>query len=104
MVIPSGGQHIYVLAEDCHGSRIISECMGEKMPVLGQGDALDLITEIDNSSDEESLKAAGGSANHENLLWVADDFPMVEAARKFVANCLAAVAESAEDDGDSAAA
>ena len=44
------------------------------------------------------------SANHENLLWFADDFPMGEAARKFVANCLAAVAESAEDDGDSAVA
>jgi hypothetical protein len=93
-----------VLSEELHASRIIRAFMREKMPVLAQGNALDLITEIDNSIDAESLKAAGGSANHENLLWVADDFPMGEAARKFGANCLAAVAESAEDDGDSAAA
>jgi protease I len=104
LVIPSGDQHISVLSEELHASRIIRAFMREKMPVLAQGNALDLITEIDNSIDAESLKAAGGSANHENLLWVADDFPMGEAARKFVVNCLAAVAESAEDDGDSAAA
>lgn len=104
LVIPSGDQHVSVLSEELHASRIIRAFMREKMPVMVQGNALDLIAEIDNNIDAEGLKSTGSSENHENLLWIADDFFMGEAARKFVANCLTAVSESAEDGGDSAAA
>ena len=38
------------------------------------------------------------------MLWVADDFPMSEAARKFVVNCVAAGDKSEQDKDDSAAA
>ncbi len=104
LIIPSGDKHISVLSEELHASRIIRAFMREKMPVWVQGNALDLIAEIDNSIDVERLKALGGSANYKNLLWVADGVPMGEEAREFVANCLTKNSETPEDDGDIAAA
>lgn len=104
LVIPSGEQHIGVLSEELHASRIIRAFMRENMPVLVQGNAIDLVAEIDNTIDGESIKSAGGSADHGKMLWIADDFPMSEAARKFVVNCVAAGDKSEQDKDDSAAA
>ena len=78
--------------------------MRENMPVLVQGTAINLVAEIDNTIDGENIKSAGSSAVYGKMLWVADDFPMSEAARKFVVNCVAAVAETEQDKDDSAAA
>ena len=78
--------------------------MRENMPVLVQGNAIDLVAEIDNTIDSESIKSAGSSVDHGKMLWIADDFPMSEATRKFVANFVAAGAESEQDKDDSAAA
>ncbi len=102
-VIPSGELHVGVLSEELHASRIIRAFLRENMPVLVQGNAIDLVAEIDKTIDAESIKSAGGSAVHGSMLWVADDFAMSETARKFVANCVAASDES-EQDSDSAAA
>ena len=104
LVIPSGEQHVAVLSEQLHASRIIRAFMRENMPVLVQGNAIDLVAEIDNAIDADSIKSAGGTADLGNMLWIADDIAMSEAARKFVANCVVASAESEQDKDDSAAA
>jgi protease I len=104
LVIPSGDQHISVLSDELHASRIIRAFMRENMPVLVQGNAIDLVAEIDKDIDGEAIKSAGVIAEHNHLLWISEDTSLAEASRKFVANCLAAIDESEEDGGDSAAA
>ncbi len=50
------------LSEELHASRIIRAFMRENMPVLVQGNAIDLVAEIDKTIDAEGIKSAGGSA------------------------------------------
>ena len=104
LVIPSGDQHISVLSDELHASRIIRAFMRENMPVLVQGNSIDLVAEIDKDIDGEAIKSAGVMAEHNHLLWISEDTAISDASRKFVANCLAASDESKEDKADSAAA
>jgi protease I len=104
LVIPSGAQHLSVLSEELHASRIIRAFMRENMPVLVQGDALDLVAEIDHNLDADAVRTAGDTAEIENLLWISQEVSVSGATRKFVANCLAENDENEEASGSSAAA
>ncbi len=103
LVIPSGEQHLAILRDELHGSRIIRAFMRESMPVLVQGSALELVAEIEQSIDAQTMMAEDDTAQEGKLLWISDDCSMAEAARKFVANCLA-VAEDESSKSDSSAA
>ena len=98
LIIPSGDSHLATLAEELHAARIIRAFLRENMPVLAQGDALTLITEIDAGIQADALRAQGETARHNRLLWASDDTAMSTITREFVAVCLE------EQDDDSAAA
>lgn len=103
LVILSGEQ-LSILKEELHATRIIRAFMRENMPVLAQGNALDLISEIDKDVDSDKMRSEGEHAQVRQLLWIADTCPIAEASRKFVAICLAAEEQQVISADDSAAA
>ena len=98
LIIPSGEMHLETLAEELHAARIIKAFLRENMPVLVQGDALNLISEIDTAIQTELICDKGGAGRHNRLLWVDDETAITIITRDFVAVCLE------EQNGDSAAA
>ena len=68
------------------------------MPVLVQGDALSLISEIDTAIQVDLLRGQGETGRQNRLLWADNGSKIATVTREFVSICL-------EDrDGDSAAA
>ena len=63
-----------------------------------QGDALNLISEIDTAIQTELIRDKGEIVRHNRLLWVGDETSITIITRDFVALCLE------EQNGDSAAA
>ena len=98
LIIPSGEMHLETLAEELHAARIIKAFLRENMPVLVQGNALNLISEIDTAIHTELIREKGETGRHNRLLWVDDETSITIIARDFVAVCLE------EQNGDSAAA
>ena len=98
LVIPSGEAHLSALAEELHAARIIKAFLRENMPVLVQGDALNLISEIDTAIQAKLIRDQGETGRHDRLLWVDAETSITIIMREFVAVCLE------EQDSDSAAA
>ena len=98
LIIPSGEAHLATLAEELHAARIIKAFLRENMPVLVQGDALNLISEIDTAIQAELVCEEGETGRHNRLLWVGSETSITTTTREFVAVCLE------EQNGDSAAA
>ena len=98
LVIPSGETHLATLAEELHSARIIKAFLRENMPVLVQGNALNLISEIDTAIQADLIRAQGKTGLHNRLLWAEAETSIAKITREFVAVCLA------KQDGDSAAA
>ena len=98
LIIPSGETHLATLAEELHAARIIKAFLREKMPVLVQGDALNLISEMDTAIQTELVRRQGEIGRHNRLLWVNAETSIATITREFVAVCLE------EQDDDSAAA
>ena len=98
LIIPSGEAHISILAEELHAARIIKAFLRENMPVLVQGDALNLISEIDTVIQTELVRDQGETGRHNRLLWADAETSIVTITREFVNVCLE------EQDSDSAAA
>lgn len=98
LIIPSGEAHLATLTEELHAARIIKAFLRESMPVLVQGDALNLISEIDDSIQAGSLREQGGTARQNSLLWANDETTIATVTREFVSFCLE------KQDNDSAAA
>ena len=98
LIIPSGKTHLATLAEELHAARIIKAFLRENMPILVQGDALNLISEIDSAIQAEVIREQGETGRHNCLLWVDAQTPIATITREFVAVCLEGQA------GDSAAA
>ena len=98
LIIPSGETHLATLAEELHAARIIKAFLRENMPVLVQGDALKLISEIDTAIQTELIRDQGETGRHNRLLWVDNETSITIITRDFVAVCLE------EQDDDSAAA
>ena len=68
------------------------------MPVLVQGDALNLIGEIDAAIQVDLIRNQGETGRHNRLLWTDAETSVATITREFVAVCLE------EQGGDSAAA
>ena len=68
------------------------------MPVLVQGDALKLISEIDTAIQVDLICNEGETGRHNRLLWADAETSIATITREFVAVCLE------EQSGDSAAA
>ena len=98
LIIPSGEKHLETLAEELHAARIIKAFLRENMPILVQGDAINLISEIDTAIQTELIRDKGETGRHNRLLWVDDETSITIITRDFVAVCLE------EQNGDSAAA
>ena len=98
LIIPSGETHLATLAEELHAARIIKAFLRERMPVLVQGDALNLISEMDTAIQTELVRRQGEIGRHNRLLWVNAETSIATITREFVAVCLE------EQDDDSAAA
>ncbi len=98
LVIPSGEAHLNTLAEELHAARIIKAFFRENMPILVQGDALNLISEIDTAIQADLLRHQGEIGRHNRLLWADAETSIAKITREFLAVCLE------EQDGDSAAA
>ncbi|MBL81356.1 MAG: peptidase, family C56 [Rhodospirillaceae bacterium] len=98
LIIPSGKAHLATLAEELHSARIIKAFLRENMPILVQGDALDLISEIDTVIQVELIRAQGEIGLHNRILWAGAETSIAQVTREFVAVCLS------KQDGDSAAA
>ena len=64
LIIPVGEEHLATLAEELHAARIIKAFLRENMPVLVQGDALNLISEIDTAVHVELLRGRGETGRH----------------------------------------
>ena len=88
LIIPSGEMHLETLAEELHAARIIKAFLRENMPVLVQGDALNLISEIDTAIQTELIRDKGETGRHNRLLWVDDETSITIITRNFVAVCL----------------
>ena len=98
LIIPSGEVHLKTLADELHAARIIKAFLRENMPVLVQGDALSLVSEIDTAIQVDLLRGQGKTARYNRLLWADNGSTIATITREFVSICL-------EDrDGDSAAA
>jgi protease I len=97
LVIPSGRLHTAALKDELHAIRIIRAFLREGMPVLVQDDALDVICEINNEIDSDSLRAGTPLASIENIVWASLDATMSEVSRVFVATCLRLSVAIAED-------
>lgn len=98
LIIPTGETHLATLAEELHAARIIKAFLRENMPILVQGDALNLISEIDAAVQADLIRDKGGIGRHNRMLWVDAKTSIATITREFVAVCLE------EQDGDSAAA
>ena len=88
LIIPSGEMHLETLAEELHAARIIKAFLRENMPILVQGDALNLISEIDTAIQTEFIRDKGETGRHNRLLWVDDETSITIITRDFVAVCL----------------
>jgi protease I len=97
LIIPAGEEHLATLAEELHAARIIKAFLRENMPVLVQGDALNLISEIDTAIHFEQLRGQGETGRHNRLLWADDKATIATVTREFVLVCL-------EDQNDDSAA
>ena len=98
LIIPSGESHLTTLAEELHAARIIKAFLRENMPVLVQGDALNLIGEIDTAIQLDLIRNQGETGRHNRLLWADAETSVATITREFVAVCLEG------QGGDSAAA
>ena len=98
LVIPSGEPHLATLSEELHGARIIKAFLRENMPVLAQGDALNLISEIDVSIQADLIREQGDIGRNNRLLWVHAETSIATTAREFVSVCL-----EEQEDGSAAA-
>ena len=97
LIIPFGEVHLKTLAEELHAARIVKAFLRENMPVLAQGDALNLISEIDTAIKVNQMRDQGETGRHNRLLWVEAETPIATVTRAFVSVCL-------EETDDSAAA
>ena len=98
LIIPSGESHLATLAEELHAARIIKAFLRENMHVLVQGDALNVISEIDTAIQVDLIRNQGETGRHNRLLWADAETSVATITREFVAVCLE------EQGGDSAAA
>lgn len=98
LVVPSGEAHLIKLAEELHAARIIKAFLRENMPILVQGDALNLIGEIDTAIPLDLIRGQADTGRHNSLLWADSEIPIAAITREFVALCLE------QQGGDSAAA
>ena len=98
LIIPSGEAHLAALAEELHAARIIKAFLRENMPVLVQGDALNLISEIDTVMQVDLICNQGETGRHNRVLWADGETSIATIMREFVAVCLE------EQEGDIAAA
>ena len=98
LIIPSGESHLATLADELHAARIIKAFLRENMPILVQGDALKLVSEIDAAVQVEELQRQGKTGRHNSLLWADTKTTIDTIKREFVSLCLE------NQGGDSAAA
>ena len=68
------------------------------MPILVQGDALNLISEIETAIQADLIRGQGETGLYNRLLWADAETSIAKITREFLAVCLE------EQDGDSAAA
>ena len=102
LVIPSGEAHVASLKDELHAIRIIRAFLREGMPVLVQGEALEVICEISDEIDGDSLRAGAPLSNKDNIVWATSDASMGEVSRAFVGVCL--LEDKAPTEDGSAAA
>ena len=88
LVIPSGKAHASSLKDELHAIRIIRAFLREGMPVLVLDDALEVICEISDEIDSESLRASAPLSQIDNIVWATSDASMVEVSSAFVGICL----------------
>ena len=98
LIIPTGETHLATLAEELHCARIIKAFLRENMPVLVQGDALNLISEIETAIQADLVRGQGETGLYHRVLWADAETSISTITREFVAVCLE------EQNGDSAAA
>lgn len=108
LIIPKGDAHIETLSDELHASRIIRAFKREKMPILVQGNALDMIAEFISDIDVSALKAQGDIGTVDNLQWADENASLDMVLRNYFGLCetlnaqMTALAEN--ENGDSAAA
>ena len=98
LIIPSGEAHLATLSEELHAARIIKAFLRENMPILVQGDAINMISEIDTTIEADLVRKGGESGRHNRLLWIDSKTTISSITREFVSVCLE------EKSDDSAAA
>ena len=106
LIIPTGTAHIETLSDELHAGRIIRAFKRENMPILAQGNALDMLAEFAKDVDVPTIKAQGDIVVADNVLWADDSASMDMAVRRFFELCETidnAMAAQTEAD-DSAAA
>ena len=87
LILPSGTHHLPTLKDELHATRIIRAFLRESMPVLVQGQTIEVVSELDNRIDAQKILAAGDHFSQGNLLWVHDDMRPSDIARKFLVVC-----------------
>ncbi len=102
LVIPSGKVHAASLKDELHAIRIIRAFLRERMPVLVRDEALEVICEISDEIDGDSLRASAPLSHSDNIIWASSDASIGEILGAFVGVCLREE-KVATEDGSAAA-
>ena len=102
LVIPSGKAHIASLKDELHAIRLTRAFLREGMPVLVRDEALEVICEISDEIDSDSLRASAPLSRSDNIIWATSNASMAEVSRAFV-GALLREDKAATEDGSAAA-